>query len=75
MLTPDEYAQLPEEEKYPPHIPGSPQLFTHQEQEEEDMKRGWCWYLGPHMSSRHYGLSLPIGAPDEPLDSTDKTSV
>jgi hypothetical protein len=41
MLTAEEYAQLPDELKYPPHVPGPPVLDT---AEEQDLKRGWCWY-------------------------------
>jgi hypothetical protein len=65
MLTPDEYAQLPEEEKYPPHIAGSIGVTMRQEQEELDMKRGWCWWFGPRQSIRHPGPPLPLDAADD----------
>jgi hypothetical protein len=41
MLSAEEYAQLPHELKYPPHVAGRPVLDT---AEEQDLKRGWCWY-------------------------------
>lgn len=41
MLSAEEYAQLPDELKYPPHVASPPVLAT---VEEQDLKRGWCWY-------------------------------
>jgi len=41
MLSAEEYAQLPDELKYPLHVASPPVLAT---VEEQDMKRGWCWY-------------------------------
>jgi hypothetical protein len=41
MLSAEEYVQLPDELKYLPQVPGPPVLNT---AEEQDLKRGWCWY-------------------------------
>ncbi|SHJ28385.1 hypothetical protein SAMN02745146_2753 [Hymenobacter daecheongensis DSM 21074] len=44
MLSPEEYAQLPDALKYPPHETGPRLLDT---PEEMDLKRSWCWYPRP----------------------------
>lgn len=53
MLSAEEYAQLPDELKYPPHVAGPPVLNT---AEEQDLKRGWCWY--PRVSPELYKALL-----------------
>ncbi len=64
MLTAEEYAQLPYEERFPDHVAvpeaGTPEweeayLIKIKSYEEEDMRRGWCWYFGPRTSIRYPG--------------------
>jgi GNAT superfamily N-acetyltransferase len=55
MLSAEEYAQLPDELKYPPHVAGPPVLATI---EEQDLKRGWCWY--PRLSKPQEGIRIRL---------------
>jgi len=67
MLTAEEYAQLPYEQRYPDHVavpePGTPEwdAYVIKSYNDEDMRRGWCRYLGPRTSSRYPAPSIQEG--------------
>lgn len=64
MLTAEEYAQLPYEERYPDHVavlnPNSPEweAYIIKQYDAEDMRLGWCRYFGPRTSIRYPGLRI-----------------
>jgi ribosomal protein S18 acetylase RimI-like enzyme len=61
MLSAEEYAQLPHELKYPPHVTGPLVLDT---TEEQNLKRGWCWY--PQLPKSEEIVKIrPLGAGEE----------